>query len=158
MRLILKRKYFIFLFLFSLIGIVSCSSTGYVTKSNLVVPKTIKSPDNIPPAIVPYVPKFVDLLQEEGFSVGKTDDPRALNLVFEYNPNPFNLTVSVGLWRQGIPVLSASATNSGWGTVIAHGSAVNSLAESAAEEFEKKLKQFITHTKIVQNEHMSKTK
>jgi hypothetical protein len=107
--MLLKRQGIVLLLLFVLLGIAGCSSTGYSTKTNLVAPKTIRAPASIPPEIVPYVPRFVELLQAKGFSVGRTDDPKALDLVFEFNSNPFNLRVSAGLWRQGIPVLSASA-------------------------------------------------
>jgi len=134
------------LLLFSLIG---CSTTGYSTKTSIVVPKTIRSPASIPPELIPYVPRFVELLQTKGFYVGRTEDPRALDLVFEFNGNPFNLRVSAGLWREGIPILSASATNSGWGTALARGSAVNSLADSAVATFEAELQNLVTHTQIV---------
>lgn len=132
-----------------LLTFVGCSSTGYSTKTNLVAPKTIRAPASIPPEIVPYVPRFVELLQAKGFAVGKTDDPKALDLVFEFNPNPFNLRVSAGLWRQGVPVLSASATNSGWGTALARGSAVNSLAESTVSVFDEELQKLVARTQIV---------
>ena len=99
-----------------LVGITACSSTGYSTKTNLVVPKTIRVATNIPPGFVAYVPRFVESLQARGFSVGNTNDPRALELRFEHSDSVMNLSVSAGLWNQGIPVLTASATNSGWGT------------------------------------------
>jgi hypothetical protein len=130
-------------------GLIGCSSTGYSIKSNLIVPKTVRSPVNIPPELVPYVPRFVEILQRNGFAVSKTQDPRALDLVFEFNGNPFNMRVSAGLWRDGIPVLSASATNSGWGTAIARGAAVNSLADSAAIKFETELSSLIAHMQVV---------
>ena len=132
-------------------GVTGCSSTGYATKSALVVPKTIRAPTNIPPELVPYVPRFVELLQARGFAVGRTDDRKALDLVFEFNGNPFNLRVSVGLWNQGIPVLTGSATNSGWGTALARGNAVSSLVGSAAKQFDTELTAFAQRTQIVQD-------
>jgi hypothetical protein len=147
--MLLRRNFIAFLVSLRLFGLVGCSSTGYSTTTNLVVPKTIRTPTNIPPEIVPYVPRFVELIQANGFSVGKTNDPRALDLVFEFNPSVVNLRFSVGLWRQGIPILSASATNSGWGTLLARGSAENSLADSAFETFKRELQQLVSHTQIV---------
>jgi len=149
--MLLRRHGIVLLLPIFLLVFAGCSSTGHSTKTNLVAPRTIRAPASIPPEIVPYVPRFVELLQAKGFAVGKTDDPRALDLVFEFNSNPFNLRVSAGLWRQGIPVLSASATNSGWGTALARGSAVKSLADSAADTFENELQKLITRTQIVED-------
>lgn len=131
------------------VGVIGCTSAGYLTKPPLVVPKTIRAPATIPPELVPHVPRFVESLQAQGFSVGKTDDRRALDLVFEFNGNPFNLRVSVGLWNQGVPVLTASATNSGWGTAIARGTAVNSLAGKAGNQFDVQLAVLVSRTQIV---------
>jgi hypothetical protein len=126
-----------------------CSTTGYSTKASLVAPKTIKAPASIPPEVVAYVPRFVELLHAKGFAVGRTEDPRALELVIEFNGNPFNLRISAGLWKDGIPVLSASATNSGWGTALARGSAVSALADSAAATFKSELDSLATRVQIV---------
>jgi hypothetical protein len=147
---LLRSGIFVLLALFWL-SLMGCSSTGYSSNTDLVAPKMIRSPARIPPELVPYVPRFVGLLQQSGFAVGRTEDPQALELVLEFNGNPFNLRVSVGLWREGIPVLSASATNSGWGTALARGSAVNSLANSAASKFEAELEKLMTRTEILQN-------
>lgn len=147
----LKRRNIISLLLFIALGFVGCSSTGYSTKSGIIVPKTIRAPASISVEVAPYVPRFVGLLQENGFAVGKTNDPRALDLVFEFNSNPFNLRVSAGLWREGIPILSATATNPGWGTVIARGSVTNSLADSTAQKFTEELKKLITYVRIVED-------
>ena len=131
--------------------LTACSTTGFSSNSNLIAPKTIKSPTSIPPEIAPYVPEFIDMLKAKGFAVGETNDPRSLVLYFEFNPNPFNLRVSAGLMQEGVPVLSASATNSGWGTALARGSAVNSLSESAVNTFKTELNKFMEHTKIVED-------
>lgn len=129
--------------------LAACSSTGYSTKEYLSVPKTVRAPASIPPELVPYVPMYVEALQAKGFTVGKTEDPRALELVFEFNGNPFNLRVSAGLWRQGIPVLTGSATNSGWGTALARGAAVNSLADKSVAQFKTELDMFASRVQIV---------
>ena len=126
-----------------------CSSTGYSTQTDLVVPVTIRSPQNIPAELVQYLPRFVDMLQKRGFAVGETEDPRALDLMFEFNGNPFNLRVSASLWREGVPILTAGATNSGWGTALARGSAVSSRVDSVVSTFEVELASLMTHTSIV---------
>lgn len=134
---------------FLIAGVTGCSSAGYSTKSSLVVPRTIRTPANIPSEVVPYVPRYIEALQAKGFAVGKTTDPRALDLVFEFNGNPFNLRVSAGLWNQGIPVLTGSATNPGWGSAIARGTAVNSLADKSVKQFSTELESFASRVTIV---------
>ena len=129
--------------------IPACSSAGFSTKQTLTAPRTIKAPTYIPPGMVPYVPRFTALLEAKGFVVGKTDDPQALELRFEHNDSVMNLSVSASLWRQGVPVLSASATNSGWGTAIARGSALNSLVDKTAKQFEEQLTDISGRTQIV---------
>lgn len=147
--MLLKRRRISFLLSLLILSLIGCSSTGFSTKTSLVVPKTIRSPANIPPELVPYVPRFVAILQQNGFAVGRTQDPRALDFVLEFNGNPFNLRVSAGLWREGIPILSASAANSGWGVALARGSAVNSRADSAVSTFESELRNLMAYIQIV---------
>ena len=117
----------------------SCSSTGFSTATPLTVPRTVLPPTNVHPEVAPYVPQFVDALQAVGFVMGQTTDPDALALKVEFNPNPFNIRVSASLIQHGVPVLSASATNPGWGTAIARGVAVNGRAEAAVEDFRAQL-------------------
>lgn len=137
------------LLLLASLALAACSTTGCSSKASLQVPRVIRSPSEIPPELVPHAARFVELLQAKGFAVGRTDDPRALDLVFEFNGNPFNLRVSVGLWREGLPVLSASATNSGWGTAIARGPAVSSLVDATVEQFRTELSKMLLTTKVL---------
>ena len=128
--------YFKHLVIAALLALVaSCSSTGFSTTTPLIVPRTVLPPTNVHPEVAPYVPQFIDALQSAGFVMGQTTDPDALSLQVEFNPNPFNIRVSTLLVQRGIPVLSASATNPGWGTAIARGVAVNGRAEAAIEDF-----------------------
>jgi hypothetical protein len=103
------------------------------------------------PEIAPYVPEFVDALREQGFTVAADSDPDALLLQLEFNPNPFNLRVSASLLQHGIPVLTASATNSGWGTALARGVAVNGRAEAAIANFRAQLSMLMPRLKFKQN-------
>lgn len=144
-----QRPLCLFVLLLMSLALAACSTTGYSTKASLQIPRVIRAPSAIPPELVPHAARFVELLQAKGFSVGRTDDPRALDLIFEFNGNPFNLRVSVGLWREGIPVLSASATNSGWGTVIARGPAVSSLVDSTVQQFRTELSNMLLTTKVL---------
>jgi hypothetical protein len=124
---------------FASLLVAACSSTGFSTKANVEAPRVIRPPVNVHPEVAPYLPRFVELLQQKGFVVGNTDNQKALKLRLEFNPNPFNLRVSAALWQNGVPILTASATNSGWGTALARGAAVNSLADSTAATFESEL-------------------
>lgn len=91
----LKSKMFpTLLFPLLIFALIGYSSSGFSTKSNLVVPRTIRAPSDVPPEVAQYAPRFVESLQDVGFLVGETEDPRALDLVFEFNGNPFNLRVS----------------------------------------------------------------
>jgi len=127
----------------------ACSATGFTSKSRVIAPRTIRAPKDIDPEIVPYVPRFVEALERAGFRVGNTENKSALDLKFDFNGNPFNLRVSAGLWREGIPLLSASATNSGWGTALARGGAVNALADMTLTKFKRDLADLMTRTQIV---------
>ena len=129
------------LFTVSLVAalVAACSTTGYSTKAGRSAPSLVRAADTIPPEVVPYVPRFVEALEERGFTVGKTTDPDALELKFEFNPNPHNLRVTASLWQHGLPVLTASAMNPGWGTILARGNAVNSLAEKSLVLFKGEL-------------------
>lgn len=128
--------------------VASCSTTGYSTRQTMVVPRTVAPPTNVHPEVLPYVPEFVDALQQAGFTVGPTTDPDALSLQVEFNPNPFNIRVSASLIQHGVPILSTSATNSGWGTALARGSAVNSRADAAVKDFRTELSKLMAHVSI----------
>ncbi len=121
------------------IGLASCSSTSFSTTSHLTVPATVRAPVTVHQAVKRYLPELVALLQSAGFSVGKTDDPEALVLQLNFNPNPFNLRVSASLLLDGVPVLRASATNAGWGTLLARGPAVDGRARAMLSQFEGEL-------------------
>jgi len=130
------------------LALVSCSSTSFSSKSSLVVPRVVVAPTNVHPEVAPYVPEFVDALQTAGFTVGATSDPDALALRVEFNPNPFNIRVAASLVQHGVPVLSASATNPGWGTAIARGQAVNGRADAAIEDFRAELAELMLRVKF----------
>jgi hypothetical protein len=145
----MRRAKMLALFLAATIS-ASCSTTGLVTSGSLVVPRTISVAPDVHPEIAPYVPEFVDALKAQGFRVGETSDPDALLLRFEFNPNPFNLRVAASLVHRGVPVLTTSATNPGWGTALARGIAVNGRAEAAVENFRGELSKLMPHIQFKQ--------
>lgn len=129
--------------------LASCAATGYVSKGDVSAPRTVTIQKDIDPEVAPYVPKFVAILAAAGLKVGPSDDKHALELRFDFNGNPFNLRVGASLWQDGVPVLTASATNSGWGTALARGAAVQNLADSAAATFEKELSELRPRVRVV---------
>jgi len=132
-----------------LLLLAGCAATGYVSKGDISVPRTVTIQRDIHPEVAPYVPKFVAILETTGLKVGSSDDKHALELRFDFNGNPFDLRVGASLWQDGVPILTASATNSGWGTALARGSAVQNLADSAAATFEKEISELRPHLRIV---------
>jgi S1-C subfamily serine protease len=135
------------LLIFQTTGCVT--SQGYSTQTSLEVPTTIRSPSEIPADLVGYLPKFVSILEAQGFAVGHTQDARALELVLQFDGDPFNFEVTVSLWGDGKPILTASAINPGWGTAINPSGALRSRVDSAASVFESELEELMTHTQIV---------
>lgn len=131
----------------------SCSTTGFSTRTSLVVPRMVVAPSNVHPEVAPYIPEFLDAMQAAGFTVGETTDPDALSLNVEFNPNPFNIRVSASLIQRGVQVLSVSATNPGWGTVIARGVAVNGRAEAAIDDFRAELAILMPRVKFKPDAH-----
>jgi hypothetical protein len=63
-------------------------------------------------------------------------DAVTATLKVDFNPDVFGMRVSAELIHEGIPVLTAGATNAGWGALIARGAAAENLAESAAKNFD----------------------
>jgi len=128
--------------------IAACASTGYVTTSNLTVPRTVTLASSLDPEVAPYAPRFISILGQHGFAVGSSNDPHAMELRLDFNGNPFNMRVGAALWHDAVPILTASATNSGWGTALARGTAVQNLADSCAVKFERELSQLQPHLRI----------
>ena len=129
--------------------LAGCASTGYVTSERISVPRTVTLQSGIDPEVAPYAPRFVSILTAQGLTVGMSNDPHAMELRLDFNGNPFNLRVGAALWHDGVPILTASATNSGWGTALARGSAVKNLADAALTKFEHEFSQLRPHLQIV---------
>jgi hypothetical protein len=127
----------------------ACASTGYVTTSDLTVPKTVTLANSLDPEVAPYAPRFISILVQHGFVVGTSNDPHAMELRLDFNGNLFNMRVGAALWHDGAPILTASATNPGWGTLLARGAAVQNLADSCATKFERELSRLQPHLRIV---------
>ena len=127
----------------------ACASTGYVITSDLTVPKTVTLANSLDTEVAPYAPRFISILVQHGFAVGTSNDPHAMELRLDFNGNPFTMRVGAALWHDGAPILTASATNSGWGTALARGTAVQNLADSCATKFDRELSQLQPHLRIV---------
>lgn len=145
----MRNLFFLWWLLVSFVALSGCSSTGTASRSLIVAPQTIKAPEDVHPEVAPYVPDFIEALRGAGFNVGPTTDPNALHLKVEFNPNVFNIRVAALLTQHGVPILSASATNPGWGTALARGVAVNGRAEAALESFKEQLADLSPRLRIV---------
>lgn len=125
-----------------------CTSAGHSTRERLIVPQIVQAPRSTPSVLKLYEGQFIDALESHGFLVGSTEDPEALELVFIFDGNPFNMKVVAELRRGSVAVLTASANNAGWGTAISRGGAVADLAGSALSEFEKELNILLQNVSI----------
>lgn len=130
-----------------------CSTVSHSTYEKVVAPITIRAPKTIPVEMTANVPQFVAALKSKGFLVGKTDNPKALDLVFEFSGSGVYISASVGLWRDGVPLLAVSSTNSGWGTLIAHSAAADGRIGVALDAFKKELSEF--NVEIMSNDNDS---
>jgi S1-C subfamily serine protease len=126
-----------------------CSTTSHSVTSKIVAPKTIQPPKYVPTELIPYLPRFIGVLESQGFVVAQTEDPNALQLRLDLDPNPWNTQVSVSLWQGGSPILTSQATNPGWGNVIAHGAALANLVGSTATALEVEMRKLSPRLEIV---------
>lgn len=117
-----------------------CSTTGASVSGSVSAPITIRPPDYIHPEMAGYGQEVFAPLLAKGFKVGYTGDPDALRLEVEFNPNPLSTSVKITLIKPRVGIIaSAKAVNSGWGTRMAHNSAVESRVDSATQEFSHQL-------------------
>ena len=120
--------------------VAACSSSSHSVARAVTAPRTVNPPSSTHPDIAPYLPRFISAVEALGFRVARTDDPSALQLRVDFNPSVMNMRVSAALWQNGVPIVTADAANSGWGTALARGTAVQNLVESAAKAFQVELR------------------
>jgi hypothetical protein len=130
------------------LSLAACSTTSFSIESHLTVPATVRAPVRVHRAVREYLPELVEMLQSVGFSVGRTNDPEALELQLNYNPNPFNLRVSASLLQDGVPVVRAASTNTGWGTIMFRGNAIDGRAEAMLSAFANELEDLVQRITI----------
>ena len=145
----INMKLFALVAAVTVVVLSACASTGYVSTFTISVPKTVTLSTALDPEVAPFAPRFIAILAQHGFVVGNSNDPHAMQLRLDFNGNPFNMRVGAALWHDGAPILTASATNSGWGTALARGSAVQNLADSCATTFERELSQLQPYLRII---------
>ncbi len=124
------------------IGTSACSSTGHNVAPEITAPRTARHPASLDSRLAPHYHLFVSILQSNGFEVGQTDDPRALELKFVLDRNPSVLELFVSLLQEGTPLLSARGSNSEGrtaGGAIAGSAHITILAQRAAANFERQL-------------------
>ncbi len=117
-----------------------CTTSGTSYHGTISAPTTIRPPDVVNPELAGYGQEIIAPLVQDGFKVGNTGDPDALRLEVAFNPNPFSMSVTIRLIKPGAGVIaSAQSVNSGFGTMVAHNSAVQSRVESAIQSFSEQL-------------------
>ncbi len=100
------------------IGTCGCSSTGRDYESQIEVPKTVRHVESLDSRLTPYYHLFVSTLESNGFEVGRTDDPRALQLKVELVRNPSALEIAASLWQEETALVNVRA-----GGIVLAGSA-----------------------------------
>jgi S1-C subfamily serine protease len=128
--------------------VAACATTGHSVTTDVTAPRTVKPPSYVHPELALYLLRFMNSLETFGFRVAQTDDPRAMQLRLDFDPSPFHMRVTASLWQAGMPLVTVEALNAGWGTVIAHSSAVANLVESAATSFEAELRKVAPRLEI----------
>lgn len=133
----------------ALVLVTACSSSGNIVSRPVTAPRTVNPPESVHPDLAPYLPIFISAVEALGFHVATTTDPRALQLKIGFNPSVMNMRVSAALWQNAAPIVTADAANSGWGTALARGSALQNLVDSAANAFRTQLHKMSSSLQIV---------
>jgi hypothetical protein len=131
-------------------AVLTCLSLGFWTgqpawgKSPPVI-AVATSPIVHPPSSVPvdlsaYVGAVGAVLRNHGLSMGYTADPSALQVGMSFDPNIFNMTVTVTLTQPGVgEIAKGEAHNNGWGTLSFREAAISRLVSSALNRLDKRL-------------------
>lgn len=126
------------IFIVSLLA--ACTTTGNSVGGSVSAPITVKQPDFVHPEISAYARRIISPLIASGFRVGYTEDPDALKLEINFDPDPYATAISINLIKPGVGVIAHSeAVNHGWGTMMARSGAIKDLVESATDEFNQQL-------------------
>lgn len=135
------KKYSFYVATFAYLALLTaCASSSTSIKESVVVPKTIRVVENYHPEVAQFVPTFLEVLGQNGFAMGYTEDPDAATLKIDFDPNIFHTAIYVKLVQGNKTLLSSEASNSGWGTGIARASALNTLAENVKTNLDKELR------------------
>ena len=119
------------------IGASACSSTGHNVESEIIAPKTVQHTTSLDSRIAPHYHLFVSILESNGFDVGQTDDPRAMQLKIELVRNPSVLEVEASLWQEETALINVRGLSAAG--AVAGSAHLKILARRAAENFERQL-------------------
>jgi len=137
----MMKKIVSYLAIFAYVALLTaCASSSTSVKESVVVPKTIRVVESYHPEVAQFVPSFLDVLGQNGFAFGYTEDPDAVTLRIDFDPNIFHTAIYVKLTQGNKTLMSSEASNSGWGTGIARASALNTLAEKVKVNLDKELR------------------
>jgi hypothetical protein len=119
--------------------LLGCTSTSSGTFSGSAHGATVSvfAPAGSSSAL--YLPKLVAVLRKHGFTVVGSGQKAEYSAELEMNAGVWNVQCTINLLQRGVPVVSASNLNPGWGNWIARGASINVVADSVIREFDKKL-------------------
>lgn len=98
-------------FLMWLAGTSACSTSSPITTSKTIyAPNVFLLSRPVPESLSLYEPQFVAVMEEFGLSKGQSDDPQALVLSLDFNPNPFYMQVTATVRQNDEIVATGEAT------------------------------------------------
>src|SRR5579859_1412236 len=137
-------------------ALVGCATDtkGTNATGHLTVPQTVAPPDQVPPELAPYLPRYGGVLDFWGFKPGPTTDPQALKLELRYSGKGKETKLIASLLQQGKPVLTATAVPNTsvpwhWFGTSQQADLLQDLANNDIEQFDEQLKIFTKQLEII---------
>jgi hypothetical protein len=119
--------------------LLGCTSTSSGTFSGSAHGATVSVSAPAGSSSALYLPKLVAVLRKHDFTVVGSGQKAEYSAELEMNAGVWNVQCTINLLQRGVPVVSASNLNPGWGNWIARGASINVVADSVIREFDKKL-------------------
>jgi hypothetical protein len=120
--------------------IQGCSTSGKVAGVEIQpAPPVLIVERPIPYDLSAHEKVFVDIFEKRGIYRGESNDPNALKLKLEFNPNIFSMSVTATLSQNGKVIAVGRSHNPGFGTLIARDAAIAALVSGAAAELDSRI-------------------
>ena len=115
-----------------------CASSGTRTTQSIEAPAVFNLA-RVRGEASAYVDEILAPIVDRGFRKGATNDPKALYVEIQFDPNLFHTAFTVLIKQYGTTLVKAEASNSGWGTGIARGYALSKLALEVSNQIDSQL-------------------